>query len=303
MVSNAMWAGGRLDPERRQELWKGSVRWTRRWSELQPGVPAQDVLLARCEEFGRLLVDQGAWEQAGEIATVAVTTAEDLVRLSKGKRFRRRLGGATTILAEVQIGKGEQLAAAESFGRADSIFAALPPDPALRRARVELLLSQSLVLHDLGRELEARHAIESGLELESTHWLARCRLAWLHATSLDSRVRDPAAALKHAMLAFEQRESAELLHTIGVALCAQGKPEKAVGVLRRCVKAGVDGPASVSLAWANALLGNEVVSRAELKRAERWHTKQGDADAFYLDTRRRVLAILADEEEGSRSKR
>lgn len=129
-------------------------------------------------------------------------------------------------LAELLVARGRLPEAEQALARA------LREKPDHLAARV----SHANVLVELGRLSEAIGEYEEALARDPEHVLARRRLAWLLATAEDSRLRDGAAALRHAREALRRKETPVTLDTLAAALAENGRFEEALDAARRALE-------------------------------------------------------------------
>lgn len=106
-------------------------------------------------------------------------------------------------------------------------------------AKIQLRLMHSAVLLELGREGEALAALSAiepdGLDAETRRAYDNA-CAYLYATAAAPGVRDPEAALRHALAAvpdWRACDDAALLDTLAAALAANGRRAAALQVQRR----------------------------------------------------------------------
>jgi serine/threonine-protein kinase len=134
-------------------------------------------------------------------------------------------------------------------------------------------LKLASLLCELGRLTEADEPYRKALALESEDAGVNNDLAWFLATSPESRLRDPARAVRLAKKAVKvQPESANNRNTLGVAYFRNGDDKSAVTELEAAVRLGAGGNNIdwLFLAMAYWRLGDHDQAQKWFDRAAQW---------------------------------
>lgn len=181
-------------------------------------------------------LDPGAFESAKKLAELHHASGNlpgAIAALKSAIAAKPADGGSHYRLAQLLARTGKGAEARNGFGRALEA----EPGNALFHFGFAAFLDSS------GEHQLAVKHYRSGLSIQPANKLAKNNLAWILATSWDSSVRDPRAALKMARELNEATGGGEatILDTLAAAEAGSGDFERAVLTTRRAIRAAAGG--------------------------------------------------------------